>query len=107
MSLDSIYSNNKFAGVAQLVELLTCNEEVARSIRAASFGKNKIIGQVPKWPKGTDCKSVALVLQRFESSPAHKIAQSAILLTAIRIAAPGAYEELRRCAIGIASVVQW
>ena len=32
-----IYSKNKFAGVAQLVELLTCNEEVARSIRVASF----------------------------------------------------------------------
>ena len=29
------------------------------------------LGQVPKWPKGADCKSVALVLQRFESSPAH------------------------------------
>lgn len=27
------------AGVAQLVELLTCNEEAARSIRAASFDK--------------------------------------------------------------------
>ncbi len=61
---------NNFAGVAQLVELLTCNEEVARSIRVASFNKINI-GQVPKWPKGTDCKSVALVLQRFESSPAH------------------------------------
>ena len=28
-------------------------------------------GQVPKWPKGADCKSAAPVLQRFESSPAH------------------------------------
>ena len=35
------------------------------------FLKAKILGQVPKWPKGTDCKSVAPVLQRFESSPAH------------------------------------
>ena len=37
MNQGLIYSRNKFAGVAQLVELLTCNEEVARSIRAASF----------------------------------------------------------------------
>ena len=37
MNLDLIYLKNKFAGVAQLVELLTCNEEVARSIRVASF----------------------------------------------------------------------
>ena len=37
MNLDLIYLKGKFAGVAQLVELLTCNEEVARSIRAASF----------------------------------------------------------------------
>ena len=35
------------------------------------FLKAKILGQVPKWPKGTDCKSVAPVLQRFESFPAH------------------------------------
>ncbi len=30
---------NNSAGVAQLVELLTCNEEVARSIRVASLDK--------------------------------------------------------------------
>ena len=30
-------------------------------------------GQVPKWPKGADCKSAALVLHRFESYPAHQI----------------------------------
>ncbi len=29
-------------------------------------------GQVPKRPKGTDCKSVALALRRFESYPAHQ-----------------------------------
>ena len=37
MNPDSIYLKNNLAGVAQLVELLTCNEEVARSIRVASF----------------------------------------------------------------------
>ena len=74
---------NNFAGVAQLVELLTCNEEVARSIRVASFNKINI-GQVPKWPKGTDCKSVAPVLQRSESSPAHHFRQHAALKTQSR-----------------------
>ncbi len=39
MNLDLIYLKNNLAGVAQLVELLTCNEEVARSIRVASFEK--------------------------------------------------------------------
>ena len=52
------YLRNNYAGVAQLVELLTCNEEVARSIRVASFNK-VIAGQVPKWPKGTDCVNAA------------------------------------------------
>src|SRR5579883_2591268 len=28
-------------------------------------------GQLPKWPNGTDCKSVGLRLRRFESSTAH------------------------------------
>lgn len=37
MKPDLIYLKDNFAGVAQLVELLTCNEEVARSIRVASF----------------------------------------------------------------------
>ena len=28
-------------------------------------------GQLPKWPKGTDCKSVVRRLRRFESFTAH------------------------------------
>ena len=39
MNLDLIYLRSKLAGVAQLVELLTCNEGVARSIRAASLNE--------------------------------------------------------------------
>ena len=42
MNLDLICLRNNSAGVAQLVELLTCNEEVARSIRVASFGTSNI-----------------------------------------------------------------
>ena len=37
------------AGVAQLVELLTCNEEVARSIRAASLYD---LGRYPSGQRG-------------------------------------------------------
>lgn len=49
MNQDLIYLKNKFAGVAQLVELLTCNEGVARSIRVASFYRNSWAGtQVAK-----------------------------------------------------------
>src|SRR5512141_442513 len=33
--------------------------------------KNLISGQLPKWPKGTDCKSVVRRLRRFESFTAH------------------------------------
>ena len=67
------------AGVAQSVELLICNEGVggssplassstaSRRIDAAAFS----VGEVPEWSKGTDCKSVAVRLRRFESSPPH------------------------------------
>src|SRR5512141_1952336 len=33
--------------------------------------KNLISGRLPKWPKGTDCKSVVRRLRRFESFTAH------------------------------------
>ena len=55
------------AGVAQLVEQLICNQQVGGSIPFASSYRQK--GEVPEWTKGTDCKSVALGLRRFESSP--------------------------------------
>jgi hypothetical protein len=29
-------------------------------------------GEVPEWPKGTDCKSVGVSLRRFETSPPHQ-----------------------------------
>ena len=46
--------------MAQLAEQLTCNQQV--------IGSSPIVGLhggVPEWPKGADCKSVAL---RFEGS---------------------------------------
>jgi hypothetical protein len=44
-----------FAGLAQLVEQLICNQQVGGSIPLASF----YLGQLPKWSKGADCKSAA------------------------------------------------
>ncbi len=47
------------ARVAQLVERLTCNEDVAGSTPVSgSIGKKYLSGGVPEWSKGTDCKSV-------------------------------------------------
>ena len=46
------------AGVAQLVEQLICNQQVAGSSPIAS-SIFLIFGRVPEWPKGADCKSVA------------------------------------------------
>ena len=43
------------------VEQLTCNQQVVGSIPIAS----SINGGVPEWPKGADCKSVAI---RFDGS---------------------------------------
>ena len=59
---EDVINDDKEASVAQLVELLICNQWVggsspfAGSIRQISLNKNK--GGVPEWPKGTDCKSV-------------------------------------------------
>src|SRR5690606_36637073 len=55
------------AGVAQLVEQLTCNQQVGGSIPSASSTSWREVfrellawfsyGGVPKWPTGSDCKS--------------------------------------------------
>ena len=66
------------AGVAQVVERLICNQLVRGSSPFASSMTNGVWGdghegdgEVPEWTKGTDCKSVAVRLRRFESSPPH------------------------------------
>ena len=58
--------NLAFAGVAQLVEQLICNQQVGGSSPSTSstffIRENERInidGSLPKWPKGTDCKSAA------------------------------------------------
>jgi hypothetical protein len=57
------------AGVAQLVEQLTCNQQVTSSNLVASSVTR--FGQVAKRSNATDCKSVGSCLRRFESFPAH------------------------------------
>ena len=54
-----IYS---YADVAQLAEQLICNQQVIGSSPIIGFSHNFILcvnGQIPEWPKGTDCKSAA------------------------------------------------
>ena len=49
-----------FADVAQLAEQLICNQQVIGS--SPIIGLYNFIlyyGQIPEWPKGTDCKSAA------------------------------------------------
>ena len=54
-----IYS---YADVAQLAEQLICNQQVIGSspiIGFIQFNIELYYGQIPEWPKGTDCKSAA------------------------------------------------
>ncbi len=58
----STLNSNKLqncAGLAQLVEQLICNQQVGGSKPLASFLISKILGQLPKWSTGADCKSAA------------------------------------------------
>jgi hypothetical protein len=61
-----------FAGVAQLVEQLICNQQVGGSSPSTSSTKNFIFGGIPERPKGADCKSVAFQLRWFESIFLHQ-----------------------------------
>ena len=50
------------ADVAQLAEQLIFNQQVIGSSPIIGFSHNFILcvnGQIPEWPKGTDCKSAA------------------------------------------------
>ena len=76
-----VYLVPKIARVAQLVEQLICNQQVGGS--NPSSGSKIVflsgqrpceeIGEIVKWPTTTDCKSVLLRVQRFESFSPHLI----------------------------------
>ena len=55
--LTSAVDEQSYAGVAQLVEQLICNQQVGGS--SPSTSSKTSYGGVPEWPKGADCKSVA------------------------------------------------
>ena len=55
-------ANMACADVAQLAEQLICNQQVIGSspiIGFIQFNIELYYGQIPEWPKGTDCKSAA------------------------------------------------
>ena len=56
-----ILHNSCYADVAQLAEQLICNQQVIGSSPIIGFYTISycIYGQIPEWPKGTDCKSAA------------------------------------------------
>ena len=60
--LKLINSIIQYADVAQLAEQLICNQQVIGSspiIGFIQFNIELYYGQIPEWPKGTDCKSAA------------------------------------------------
>src|SRR3990172_11705211 len=85
--LGNIYIARLSAGGAQQVEQLICNRPVGGSIPSASStvirhahrlrrrsgGGAVAYGEIPKRPKGADCKSVGSCLRRFESSSPHQV----------------------------------
>ncbi len=54
------------AGVAQLVEQLICNQQVAGSSPIAS---STFRGGMPEWLKGADCKSAGFAYDGSNPSP--------------------------------------
>jgi hypothetical protein len=87
VSFSSLYTDpcqeRNHARVAQLVEQLICNQQVAgstpfsgsrpvvRIINPVYWQAMITIGQVVKWPTTTDCKSVLSGVRWFESILAH------------------------------------
>ena len=74
----------RFAGVAQLVEQLICNQQVGGSnpfagsfsadgkiVRSSLQGKVTMRGEMAEWLKAADCKSADECLRRFESFSPH------------------------------------
>jgi hypothetical protein len=53
----------------------SCRDVVSAVVRSRkSILAVSLRGEVPEWPKGTDCKSVGVRLRRFESFPPHHLA---------------------------------
>ena len=62
--------------MAQLAEQLICNQQVIGSspiIGFIQFNIELYYGQIPEWPKGTDCKSAATCFGGSNPPPPSKI----------------------------------
>ena len=62
--------------MAQLAEQLICNQQVIGSspiIGFIQFNIELYYGQIPEWPKGTDCKSAATCFGGSNPPPPIKI----------------------------------
>ena len=58
--------------MAQLAEQLICNQQVIGSspiIGFIQFNIELYYGQIPEWPKGTDCKSAGTAFEGSNPSP--------------------------------------
>ena len=58
--------------MSQLAEQLICNQQVIGSSPIIGFSHNFILcvnGQIPEWPKGTDCKSAGDAFEGSNPSP--------------------------------------
>ena len=58
--------------MAQLAEQLICNQQVIGSspiIGFIQFNIELYYGQIPEWPKGTDCKSAGDAFEGSNPSP--------------------------------------
>ena len=57
--------------MAQLAEQLICNQQVNGSSPFIGFYTISycIYGQIPEWPKGTDCKSAGTAFEGSNPSP--------------------------------------
>jgi hypothetical protein len=63
-----------WVGLLVFVERLVVETSSILCCNFGLHGTMKHRGQVPKRPKGADCKSAGLCLPRFESLPAHQTA---------------------------------
>ena len=77
MGRDFANLNLFFAGVAQLVERLICNQMVggsspfAGSTKSALLKLKKSVGEMAERSMAADCKSAGVRLRRFESFSPH------------------------------------
>ena len=66
--IGNVKSSRQLCWCGSMAEQLICNQQVDGSTPFTS----SINGGFPEWPKGTDCKSAALLLRWSESTIPHQ-----------------------------------